>query len=232
MTKLIQIFTFAIVASLSPLSSAASWYKVEMIVFANPGQEGLNEEHWPEIDSIPEKNGAISLGSGQGAYKHLSGGALRLHGERSRLERSGYRVLFHSGWTQPVSHTQNPRAIRVRGGQLLDNGMYELDGYVAVGRGRYLHFRPDLFMSKVLTADEVALLNNSEAVNTEAEAIPAQLSMQAPETASQAVISTGLSAIPEILTVNLNQARRMRSKELHFIDHPLMGILVEIKPLN
>ena len=56
--------------------------------------------------------------------------------------------------------------------------------------------------------------------------------MQATSTASNTLSNEAFPALPEILTVNLNQARRMKSEELHYIDHPLMGVLVEIKPVK
>ena len=31
-------------------------------------------------------------------------------------------------------------------------------------------------------------------------------------------------------TISLNQSRRMRSKEVHYIDHPMIGILALITP--
>lgn len=33
-------------------------------------------------------------------------------------------------------------------------------------------------------------------------------------------------------TFRFNEHRRMRSRELHYIDHPLMGMLIQITPLN
>ena len=114
--------------------------------------------------------------------------------------------------------------------------MYELDGYIAVGRGTYLHFRPNLFLSRKLTADENALLQSPINTTVENSADNAQaaalITMQASSTATSAMSNELLPAIPDILTVNLDQARRMKSKELHYIDHPLMGILVEIRPVR
>jgi hypothetical protein len=33
-------------------------------------------------------------------------------------------------------------------------------------------------------------------------------------------------------TVNIKQRRRMRSNELHYIDHPLLGLLIKISPVE
>jgi hypothetical protein len=226
-------FTFS-----SYTASAASWYKVEVVIFSNQDSDALQEEHWPDIKEIPSPANAIALknSSAEGsAYKRLGGGSLSLHGVKNRLKNSGqYKVMYHAGWMQPVYHTQKPRPIRITGGEILDNGMYELDGHIAIGRGTYLHFRPNLFLSRRLTSDESNTLNakrssTDDAINTEAESL---ITLQTTSNASASTPNTLFPSIPEILTINLDQARRMKSKELHYIDHPLMGILVEIKPVN
>jgi hypothetical protein len=224
----------------SPTTYAESWYKIEVVVFANQNNSNLKDEFWPEVSEIPRPSNAIALKARNAegnAYKKLTGDELSLHSEKKRLSNSGaYRVLFHEGWMQPVRHTQNPRPIRITGGNILDNGMYELDGHIADGRGTYLHFRPNLFFSRQLTADQTAMLkqvsSNTPANDAEQNSAASLLTMQASSDAESSLDQNILMDIPEILTVNQDQARRMKSKELHFIDHPLMGILVEIKPVD
>ena len=133
----------------SPAIYAASWYKVEVVVFANQNSSALTDEFWPEILEIPSPSNAIALKARNAegsAYNKLQAVRLTFMTQRKDLANSGaYRVLFHEGWMQPVRHTQNPRPIRITGGNILDNGMYELDGHIAVGRGTYLHFRQIYF---------------------------------------------------------------------------------------
>lgn len=229
------VFSFTFI---SPIVTAADWYKVEVVVFANQDSSGLSEEYWPEIKEIPSPANAIalkSLSAEGSAYKRLADSSLSLHDAKNRLKNSGpYRVLFHAGWMQPVYHTQKPRPIRITGGEILDNGMYELDGHIAIGRGTYLHFRPNLFLSRRLNSDESSYLKNplSQSADLAASQSASLITMQAASGATSALTSNAFPVIPDILTVNLNQARRMKSKELHYIDHPLMGILVEIKPVK
>jgi len=224
---------------------ASSWYKVEVIIFANNDPMAIHEESWPEINEIPFRDRAVALkgrpsaGENPTAYQSLPSSRHSLKSVKNRLNNSSdYRVLFHEAWMQPVSHTQNPRPIKINAGRVLDNGMQELEGHIAVGRGRYLHFRPDLYISQL-----VAPSNNAPTVPAEETQTEAMLTMQGqsetpPEAAqtTQAIQTIAKTAsafpmIPEVLTAHQSQARRMKSKELHYIDHPLMGILVEIKPL-
>lgn len=240
MIKLCRAIILSVLALTTLTAHAADWYKVEVVVFANQDSAPLADEYWPEIKEIPVPSNALNLkpSNAEGsAYKRLPSSSLSLHDAKKRLRNSGpYKILFHAGWMQPVYRTQTPRPIHITGGEILDNGMYELDGYIAVGRGTYLHFRPNLFLSRKLTADENALLQSPINTTVENSADNAQaaalITMQASSTATSAMSNELFPAIPDILTVNLDQARRMKSKELHYIDHPLMGILVEIRPVR
>ena len=196
-----------------------SWYKVEVIVFANLDESTIDDEKWQPITEVPQrKSVALKAPSAEQTvpYSLIPRSQLNLTSDKQHLSRSGkYKILYHSGWVQPVTETQKPFPVRITAGEIMDNGMYELDGYVAVGRGRYLHFRPDLYFSrKVQKAPAMP-----EALPVDTNASAALPALQFPE-------------LPEILTVNLNQARRMRSEELHYIDHPLFGVMVEILPMD
>lgn len=236
MIKRIQTVLLSILLSVSLNSYATDWYTVEVIIFANNDNAALDDEFWAEINEVPVKS-AISLAEPSqsdadlSSFQKLPASLLSLNQEQKQLTRSGrYRVLYHEGWMQPVDETQRPKPIRIRAGDILDNGMYELDGYIGVGKGRYLHFRPDLYFSRSLSAEESNLLVKSKQAN--AAELTETLSTT-PANNDDTVAARPLEIfIPEVLTVNLNQARRMRSKELHFIDHPLFGVLVEIKPVE
>ncbi|MGH1462663.1 MAG: CsiV family protein [Neptuniibacter sp.] len=237
MNKWIQTLFLSFFIALTTQVHAEDWFTVEVIIFANNGSENLDDEYWQEINAIPER-ASITLAPPAAndeelnAFQQLPGNLLSLHQEISRLVRSSkYRVLYHKGWMQPVSETQNPKPVRIQGGNILDNGMFELDGYIAVGRGRYLHFRPDLYFSRTLTADESQFLKKKQ---PSTEPSPLENEATIPNAASNATLAMQPIElfIPDTLTVNLKQARRMRSKELHFIDHPLFGVLVEIKPVK
>lgn len=217
---------------------AEDWYTVEVIIFANNGNEALDDEYWPEIPDLPVRS-AITLAPPSksdadiAAFQQLPNSLLSLNQELAQLKRSSsYRILHHSGWMQPVAETQNPKPVRIQGGNILDNGMFELDGYIGVGKGRYLHFRPDLYFSRSLTSAESNLLLKANAIETPTDSME-PLQQPSASSAVNTVATRPLELfIPETLTVNLNQARRMRSKELHFIDHPLFGVLVEMKPVE
>ncbi len=240
MNKWMQSALLTFLLSLASFAQAEDWYTVEVIIFANTGNQALDDEYWPEINEVPLKTSITLAEPTQSdeeltAFQKLEPSLLSLNQELAQLKRSdNYRVLYHEGWMQPVAETQQPEPVRIQGGDILDNGMYELDGYIGIGKGRYLHFRPDLYFSRSLTAAESSMLlktQHDETLETTEIANAEELTSNVASTAIR-VIQPAELFIPETLTVNLTQARRMRSKELHFIDHPLFGVLIEVKPVE
>jgi hypothetical protein len=240
MNKWTQSVLLSFLLSLASIAQAEDWYTVEVIIFANTGNQALDDEYWPEINEVPLKTSITLAEPTQSdeeltAFQKLEPSLLSLNQELAQLKRSdNYRVLYHEGWMQPVAETQQPEPVRIQGGDILDNGMYELDGYIGIGKGRYLHFRPDLYFSRSLTAAESTMLlktQHDEILETTEIENAEELTSNDASTAIRVIQPVELF-IPETLTVNLTQARRMRSKELHFIDHPLFGVLIEVKPVE
>lgn len=220
------------------VQAATPWYRVELLIFANDDPDALDDEFWPADLDAPIKNNAVGLSQTQqnGTYRLIPNGDLLFTAEKSRIEDyQGFRVLFHGSWKQPVPSKRYAKSVHIRGGQLLDNGKYELDGYVTIDRGRYLHFRPDLYLNRQLNQQESSLLLQLESQKPETEAEISTTDALAPNSeVTTSTLEMGASELelPSFLTVQLNQGRRMRSKEVHYIDHPMMGVLVLMLPLK
>lgn len=125
------------------------------------------------------------------------------------IERRGdNRVLLHGRWLQPVPGRDQPEPMFIQAGSKLA-GRYQLEGTMAVTLGRFLHFQ-------------------------------AQLSYREPGMGQRPVnLPVSVNGLPETIALParvpgymvLNQSRRMRSKEIHYIDHPKLGIVVRIDPV-
>ncbi|MFQ3172403.1 MAG: hypothetical protein ACI9DG_002444 [Oleispira sp.] len=101
----------------------------------------------------------------------------------------------------------------------------EVTGELYLYRSRYLHL-----VSK-LNIQHWQSLNSNRSIDKFINVLPSH-----PIDSSNIIpsnISTPLTAINEIplRAASINQSRRMRSNELHYIDHPLLGILVRVTPL-
>ncbi|WP_020679760.1 CsiV family protein [Marinobacterium rhizophilum] len=186
--RLLSTLTLALLTLISLSAQAEDpVYKVEILVFANQDPAALQEQVWRSLD-VPQLAGAAELGNGgNGAYQRLPDNNLVLTAEKNRLSRQqGFRTLFHSAWYQPVSNENNSRPVHLRGGQLMPNGAYELDGYITIDRNRLLHLRPDLYY-------------------------------------------TSTQSDGTLLTATINTPRSLEANEIHYLDHPLFGVLVLIQ---
>lgn len=200
-------------------------YIVEMVFFANVPAPEQPLAQTADPAALPDLQDAILLDDS--ALLHdflpLPQEALELADQVSALTASGkYRILEHVAWLQPGLAKRQAIPVRIQAGldysyefgehvpvQLFteDQGMQEehaiseLDGTVKVVLGRYLHVFTDLVYRRPVDK------------NTGAEPV------------------TDVSGNDRVLAdFPLKIHRKMRSKELHYIDHPLFGILVEIRP--
>jgi hypothetical protein len=123
---------------------------------------------------------------------------------RSISRSSGYRLLSHQAWRQPMTDKIDAVPILLQLGDQLD-GLFEIDGTLQFYRSRYLHVITDLWFTRALAADE------SQPLVDQAN-LEAFLQQPAPTTVS----------------VPMRHSRRMRSATLHFIDHPQFGMLIKI----
>lgn len=201
-----RALTLATLSSLTALASASELYKVELLVFANENSLSTDEEFWPDFTPV-DTSGAIFPRNWDGypleAFEELPRNDLRLSGDATRLARSGsHRVLYHGGWLQAIGGPSQARSVRIKA----STDSYELDGSISIYRNRYLHAQPNLQLSShALVPQRVS------AEQTDQTAMPSEYRPRA---------------------WMLQDARRMRSDEIHYIDHPHMGILMVIRPVE
>lgn len=100
----------------------------------------------------------------------------------------------------------------------------EVTGEIYLYRSRYLHL-----VSK-LNIQHWQHLDNTGSLDKSIELLPNHPQKNTNIIPSNS--STPLTAINEIpiRAAMVNQSRRMRSNELHYIDHPMLGILVRVTP--
>jgi len=132
------------------------------------------------------------------------------------LERSpDHRLLFHAVWRQPVLNRMQSGAIVVSGGDQFGKH-HELEGSL---RFSYNINRVDIEV-RVWLADFSALANTT--TNT--------ISWQLPEQPFPGGDSTLTMDLPVTRLAYMDQLRQMVSNELYYLDHPAIGLLVQIRP--
>ncbi len=212
-------------------------YDVEVILFRNEavpkGRETVLPTPSPELpkDSIDFANPASAAAAASDGFRPLAETELQLMAERQRLDKSRrYRVLLHLGWRQPGLAAADARAIRIRGGRFYDGsyasidealrsasgaedatgsqrGLYELEGWIRVSLARYLHTEANLVLREPANPEQLAETQD----NLDADSF---------------------DSLQRKLLINypLKEKRRMRSKRLHYLDHPEYGLVVLITP--
>jgi len=148
---------------------------------------------------------------------------LTLSAEAQRVNQSrGRRTLLHLGWNMPMPGEDDPVQVRLWSGPQYGD-LHEIDGTLGFYVGRFLHVEANLYWSEFglepapapdwFDADRVQL-------NTW------QVPLMPPEPADY-------SPFPQFVPLNalhFNTQRRMRSNELHYLDHPRLGLLIQFTP--
>jgi hypothetical protein len=127
------------------------------------------------------------------AFRFEPGNTLLLTPEDGRLQRSNlYRVVFHRAWVQPVPDRDQLRTMLIQAGERIGTG-WQIEGFLGVTRGRYLHLDTRLWYTPNPSPDAQA---------------------QDPG------------------YMELREQRKMRSGELHYLDHPKFGVLARVDPIQ
>ncbi len=223
----------ALLLLLAPVAAADDrWYEVQIIVFEH--RAGVSTEEWPANPRAPDTANAQSLRGYAGQNRRVPFSLVQnpnnvLNDHWRRLDQSdNYRPLLRTGWIQPGQDRNNARAVRIRDNERieLDGSMgtrgfggdgeesrrgpvYRLDGQITVSLGRFLHLRTDLAFAEILDADQAPTVGEADSLRP-----------------------GWLQADARLQRYVLQDSRRMRSSELHYIDHPRFGVIARIVPLD
>ncbi len=166
---------------------------------------------------------------------------LTLSEEARKLQRSNnYRVLFHGAWDQGMLERNDGPAILIEGGESFGEHK-ELEGSIQLKLQRYLHITTNLWITDFATNFGQEELNWPEIPtppNKPQKRLTTLLDDRSNNLWSQ--LETTDSQYDDLITspyiieniASIKVTRRMRSSELHYIDHPLAGILIQFTPID
>ena len=220
---------------------SADWFEVEAVLFEYT-EPDAGDEWWYENPGLPPRHQTIGLIMDTAApvegetpepadeaelmpYLALPEQSYQLGGVRRVLEISGsYRPLLHVAWQQPGLNVRDVRAIH------LDNTRFEkktaeqdeapanaaweqpgytppdkvFDGIIRLRKSRFLHLDVDFaYFPDVLE----------------------QPGLEARDGAA------GRVRLPASY-VRLTESRRIKPDELHYFDHPLFGLIIQVRRLE
>ncbi|HFA59175.1 MAG TPA: hypothetical protein ENJ83_00640 [Rhodospirillales bacterium] len=223
---------------------AADYYDIEVVVFARTAPDD-GEEFWPEDPGRPEaESESLPPEAAPGVWP-LGQEDWRMQNLVEALARSpAYRPLLHWAWRQQLPNGSQSPWLRIRvpegtklpaenpytapatpAGSLLFGGLVEetplLEGVVRMSRARYLHFDADLLYAETEAVDPAAATPTPSVDDSGADG-------ERPEGDGEVAVEAYGGYHERV--VRLHQRRRMRSGEIHYLDHPRFGILVLATP--
>lgn len=154
-------------------------------------------------------------------FLYLPASAHDFLGTNRALERSpNYRLLYHGAWRQPMLHDNRDVAVGVLAGRQFGERR-ELEGSLRLYFNRAedrVVFEPNIWLTSFS-------VGNDANVVARLPSIPSRL---APANQTTNTSEDTQYFVNQIIP--LHQTREMRSNEFHYIDHPALGILIQIAP--
>lgn len=243
------------------LAADSALYKVELIVFENLDPTALQAEDWPDNPGKPSLDNAMELdmlsaaaasvaataaapakapsppattptGTASPAqtaapppapatpsWRRLNKSELSLNGAEQKLRTSGrYRPLLHIGWVQPLDSSDQGTPLHIYDGMELARGSAaptSQEGTAPQTGVKPLHLLDGTFTlrrERFLHVDADLGYNKSYVPKDNTQATDA--------------------AQPLTQYVRMVQSRRTRGDELHYLDHPLFGVLFVVSPFQ
>lgn len=205
------IAALLIMLPLAATQAANQDYDVEIVVYASLRADD-GEERWPTPNAFPATLQALDLG--EGGTQLLTGGPRNLQAIADTMRRSSlYRPLLHWRWRQPGWERGQAKAIHV---QIPAGNNLPLT-QVATGTSKLLlqQLRNNLDTGITDTASQPLLDGTLTLMRSRYLHMAVDLIYIDPNT-----------GIP----MQLKESRRMRSGELHYLDQPRFGVLVQVTP--
>lgn len=139
-----------------------NWYQVEIIVFSQSHpdlfSQSASEEQWPDSFHPDWPSPLVRLNSPESvspALRPLSASSRALNADAADLRfASGYELLWHQAWLQPMLNESESPWIQVQAGAD-SSGRYVLEGALRVYLERFLHLDSDLWLSQFSAVEEV-----------------------------------------------------------------------------
>ena len=180
----------------------------------------------------------------------LSGNETTLAATAERIANApGYKLLAHIAWREPRLAEGAAERVLVTGGASTGDHR-ELEGSVTISRSHFLHIDADLWLNDFLPAGA-----DPGPEGVDLPVIPQPLAPQktpavdeladatVPPTEALTETGAGLAAsesgAPIMIapsraarTVVLHASRRLAPGEVHYIDHPLLGLILSIRPYD
>ena len=237
-------------------NDAEQWDATPNLAYPSASRLLADEVSTPVVISQPEQ-AAPTAPLQPAAFTILPSSQQALRNKAAAIQRSSrYQILFHEAWNQQMTDQANALPIVLdRSG---DGGAWpELQGTIKLYVARYLYLETNLWLntrgeylpgswrmpappigpsSLIFEAPEPELELELEQPQRETITADPAIDLESQRVPSTLITITESAETLEPIypfrhAVRLHQTRRMRSGEVHYIDHPMLGVIVKITPL-
>ena len=237
-------------------NDAEQWDATPDLAYPSASRLLADEVSAPIVTSQPEQ-GAPTAPLQPAELTILPSSQQALRNKAAAIQRSSrYQILFHEAWNQQMTDQANALPIVLdRSG---DGGAWpELQGTIKLYVARYLYLETNLWLntrgeylpgswrmpappigpsSLIFEAPEPELELELEQPQRETITADPAIDLESQRVPSTLITITKRAETLEPIypfrhAVRLHQTRRMRSGEVHYIDHPMLGVIVKITPL-
>lgn len=209
--KIALCFTLLSTSSLSLADETG--YEVEVIIFENANGRYLNSEDWSYNDTLHtvEADKFHNPTSKDPEFKELDWTSARLAKNLKRLlGNKNYKVLVNKRWKQTGLDRKESLNIPIDTTPANANAAIATDSDDFIG-----NINPESNLDSYITGDVKLIMSRYLHFNVNLKYFKPQLNN---------------SAEYEFKSFPIVSERRMRSKEVHYIDHPLVGVVVLATP--
>ncbi|EAR20592.1 CsiV family protein [Nitrococcus mobilis] len=215
--RCIVVVLALLLGALATPGLAQNTYAVEVVIFRHWEAPDNDAEFWPHQPPPISRSatqrlvtlGPAASGADAPGFNRLPATKLQLAGIHQRLARSNdYRVLLHVGWRQPGLKPNNAAAVVLPlnwfpPAQLTAGAGASQNPFESLPQGTRLWGTLRLLQRRYLHF-QVDLRYRRD----------------------------GARAGDAATVYPMTQSRRMRVGEIHYLDHPVLGILVQVRQLN
>lgn len=241
---ILPLIVFSSIVSAQEEESEMRWYTTEIIIFANTSTAGVQEEHWPDDPGIPDSANSVILVSDIDEDEILILGQPiefqelpldTLADPLATMQRSSrYRILLATAWRLPGLPKESAPPVLIKAGQ-----RYLPDGTLAPPLPDVQTVEPGLTNAPANIEHEdtfsIETLYAEEDIKYELEGrIGISLSRYL-DVDTDLLYRTYISLpdknnvfVDQFQAFRLTEYRRMKSKTIHFLDHPMFGMIIAI----
>ena len=221
-------------------------FHIDMVIYANNDPGNMYEEDWPDNVHLRYPRKWVRLQSSDSNISpHIVDSSDPEFAKTAQSLRmsSRFKPLFQASWEQDLKPRKKSPVILIQGGKQYGEH-YELEGYIRIAVERYLLLDTDLWLVRYGNNSGNYYLPHQPQSHNEPEELPPMVDpafAATPEYQQFKQQNPGFQAsanhqpqtqqdadYPIEQIVIMKQQRRMRSDELHFIDHPKFGVIIKV----